>query len=113
MLGLGKPPVWPVPKERLQEVWASLKMSKSKPDTCIFIHDSPEEIIRKINKAFCPEKETEFNPILDWAKYLLFRNKDSKLVVDRHEKFGGTIIYSSYEELEKGYSKGILHPVDL
>lgn len=113
LLGLGKPPVWPVPKEKLQELWSSLKMSKSKPDTCIFIHDSPEEIKRKINKAFCPEKETEFNPILDWAKYLIFRNKDSKLVIDRHEKFGGKIIYSSYEGLEKDYSKGILHPVDL
>ena len=44
---------------------------------------------------------------------MIFRNKDSKLIVERHEKFGGTIIYSSYEELEKDYSKGILHPVDL
>ena len=61
ILGLGKPSVWPVPKEQLQELWSALKMSKSKPDTCIFIHDSPEEIKRKINKAFCLEGETEFN----------------------------------------------------
>ena len=44
ILGLGKPSIWPIPKENLQELWSSLKMSKSKPETCIFIHDSEEEI---------------------------------------------------------------------
>ena len=41
ILGLGKPATWPVPKNKLQDLWSSLKMSKSKPDTCIIIHDSP------------------------------------------------------------------------
>jgi len=49
-----------------------MKMSKSKPNTCIFIHDSPEEIRQKINGAFCPPKEVGFNPVLDWAKHLIF-----------------------------------------
>ncbi|KAB2910346.1 MAG: tetratricopeptide repeat protein, partial [Hyphomicrobiaceae bacterium] len=31
--GLGKPPMWPIDPERLQEVWMAMKMSKSKPDT--------------------------------------------------------------------------------
>ena len=113
ILGLGKPPVWPVPKEQLQELWSALKMSKSKPDTCIFIHDSPEEIKRKIKQAFCLEGETEFNPILDWVKYLIFRDTDSKLEIKRPEKFGGDIIYTSYKELEKDFSEKKLHPMDL
>ena len=86
ILGLGKPPVWPVPKERLQELWSTLKMSKSNPNTCIFIHDSPEEIRRKINQAFCMEGETEFNPILDWTKHIIF-NLNSELEIKRPEKF--------------------------
>ncbi len=47
-------------------------MSKSKPDTAIFITDSPEDIKKKVNNAYAPEGEVELNPILDWAKYLIF-----------------------------------------
>ncbi len=113
ILGLGKPPVWPVPKEQLQELWSALKMSKSKPDTCIFIHDSPEEIRRKIKQAFCLEGEVEFNPILDWTKYLIFRDVNSNLEIKRPEKFGGDVKYTSYEKLEKDFSEKKLHPTDL
>ncbi|MDD5012130.1 MAG: tyrosine--tRNA ligase [Candidatus Nanoarchaeia archaeon] len=112
ILGLGKPSEWPIKKENIQEIWSSLKMSKSKPDTCIFIHDSTEEIKRKISKAFCPEKETEFNPILDWAKSFIFPIKD-KLQLKRDEKFGGNKLYNSYHELEKDFANGKLHPMDL
>jgi len=113
ILGLGKPPMWPIPKDRLQELWSALKMSKSKPDTCIFIHDSPEEIKRKIKNAFCPEGEVEFNPVLDWVKYLIFRDEKSELLVERPQKFGGDITYHSYEEVEKDFLKKRLHPMDL
>lgn len=113
ILGLGKPPVWPVPKDQLQEVWAALKMSKSKPDTCIFIHDSPDEIRRKIKNAFCIEGDTEFNSILDWTKYLLFNDEKSSLDVKRPAKFGGDITYLSYSQLEKDFKDKKLHPLDL
>lgn len=112
LLGLGKPPVWPVPKENLQDLWASLKMSKSKPDTCVFVHDSPEEIERKISKAFCPEREIEFNPIMDWAKYIVFR-EPTTFTVKRPRRFGGNLEFRSYDELAKAYLKGDLHPMDL
>ncbi len=113
ILGLGKPTTWPVSKENLQELWSSLKMSKSKPDTCIFIHDSPEEIKRKIKQAFCLEGEIEFNPILDWTKFLIFRSDKSKLKVIREEKFGGNIVYDSYSAVEKDFKDKKLHPMDL
>ncbi|MBU2589346.1 MAG: tyrosine--tRNA ligase [Nanoarchaeota archaeon] len=113
LLGLGKPPVWPIPKEDIQELWSSLKMSKSKPDTCIFIHDEPDEIRRKIRKAFCPEGDVEFNPVLDWAKYLIFREEGSKLKIERSEKFGGNIIFETYVQVEKAFLNKELHPMDL
>ncbi|MFH0714290.1 MAG: tyrosine--tRNA ligase [Candidatus Diapherotrites archaeon] len=113
LLGLQKPPMWPVPKEQLQELWSSMKMSKSIPSSAVFIHDSPEEIRSKLNKAFCPEKETEFNPVLDWTKNLLFRSENSSLHIERPAKFGGNIDYASYSELESGFAQGKLHPMDL
>ncbi len=113
LLGLGKPPVWPVPKDNLQEVWSSFKMSKSKPNTCIFIHESPEEVRRKVMNAFCPEGETEFNPLLDWAKSLIFRDEKSELAVEKPKKFGGNITYYTYGDLERDFSAKKLHPLDL
>ena len=112
ILGLQKPNIWPIPKENIQELWSSMKMSKSIPDSAIFITDSTEEIKRKINKAFCPEKEIEFNPILDWCKNLIFsNNQDLKII--RPEKFGGNKNYSNYQEMEKDFASGKLHPADL
>ncbi|MGB9613619.1 MAG: tyrosine--tRNA ligase, partial [Candidatus Margulisiibacteriota bacterium] len=60
ILGLGKPPSWPIERKNLREIWSEMKMSKSKPQSCVFIHDQPEEIEAKINRAFCPEGEIEF-----------------------------------------------------
>lgn len=89
------------------------KMSKSKPNSGVYMTDSPSEIKQKINNAYCPEGDIEFNPILDWAKYLIFYEKDSKLEIKRDEKFGGDIIYTSYEDLEEDYAEKKLHPMDL
>jgi len=90
----------------------SSKMSKSKPSTCIFVHDSDDEIKKKINSAFCPEKQVEGNPVLEYAKHLVFR-KYSSMKIERPKKFGGSIEFSSYAELEKSYKEGKLHPMDL
>lgn len=112
ILGLGQPPEWPLTKEKMQELWSTLKMSKSKPDTCVFIHDSPEEIRRKMKKAFCPEGEIEFNPVLDWCKSLVFPIQ-KEISIERPEKFGGNINYETYEQLEKDFIEKRLHPMDL
>ncbi len=87
------------------------KMSKRDPDSGIIIHDSPEEIMRKIKKAFCPP-EVEGNPILAMNKYVIFP-MTSSLNIDRPEKFGGPISFSSYALLEESYAAGQLHPMDL
>lgn len=89
------------------------KMSKSKPDSAIFIHDSEEEIKRKINAAYAPEGTTEFNPILDWTRYLIFYDKDSSFVIKREPKWGGDLTYTNYQDLEKDYADKKLHPMDL
>ncbi|MFH1785784.1 MAG: tyrosine--tRNA ligase [Candidatus Micrarchaeota archaeon] len=87
------------------------KMSKSKPDSAIFVHDSEEEIARKIKKAYCPEKIIKGNPVIEYAEYLVLRDKPLK--VERPEKFGGDIEFITSEELKKIYTDGKLHPMDL
>tara|TARA_Y100000310_G_scaffold343217_1_gene449845 strand:+ start:5506 stop:6579 length:1074 start_codon:yes stop_codon:yes gene_type:complete len=95
-------------KDRILE----LKMSKSKPETAIFMTDSEEDINRKIKKAYCPEKILEENPILEYCKYIIF-DKFNVIEINRPEKFGGDITIESYPELEKIFLKGDLHPADL
>jgi tyrosyl-tRNA synthetase len=110
--GLEKPKIWPIPEGQEKEALSSAKMSKSKPETCIFLYDTPTEIKQKMNRAFCPEKMTEFNPVIDIAKYIIFREKPT-FKIERPAKFGGSIEFQNYEELEKAYVNGKLHPQDL
>jgi len=94
------------------DIEISSKMSKSKPETCIFVHDSKEEIQRKIKNAYCPETIVENNPILDYCKHIIFRKFDT-LKIERPIKFGSDLEVSSYDELEKMYRVGQIHPLDL
>jgi tyrosyl-tRNA synthetase len=90
----------------------SSKMSKSKPESCIFVHDQPEDIKRKIRNAFCPPKQANGNPILELAKHAVFPRME-ELIVPRPKKYGGVVAYKSYVELENDYVKGKIHPLDL
>lgn len=110
--GLAKPPIWPIPPEREKEVLIATKMSKSKPETCVWIYDTPDDIKRKIGNAFCPEKVVERNPVLDICKYIIFRETDT-LIIERPAKFGGRLELQSFDELAKVYRAGKLHPQDL
>ncbi|MBU5575090.1 MAG: tyrosine--tRNA ligase [Candidatus Aenigmatarchaeota archaeon] len=110
--GLSEPPVWPIPENMKKEILISIKMSKSKPKTCIFIYDSPEEIKEKVKRAFCPEKIIEFNPIIDICKHIIFRERN-EIIIERPQKYGGRLEIQSFEELCKVYRDGKLHPLDL
>jgi tyrosyl-tRNA synthetase len=134
--GLGNP-------ERVVDVETDLesaivgKMSKSKPDTCIFVHDTVKEIDRKLKKGFCPTLEavgaifgktdvngqeltdewykkvvTNLNPILNWCEKMIFP-AGKVLEVKRDEKWGGDKTYFDYDELEADYLAAKLHPGDL
>lgn len=89
------------------------KMSKSKPDTMLSIHDDPDSVKKKIRKAFCPEKQIEGNPVLELCKLVIFPDlKEKPFLIKRPEKFGGNLEFKSYSELEKAFA-GDLHPLDL
>jgi tyrosyl-tRNA synthetase len=110
--GLEKPKVWPIREGQEKEALSSAKMSKSKPETCIFLYDTPEEIKQKMARAFCPEKTIQFNPVLDITKHIIFR-ETSTLTIERPAKFGGSVEFQSHKDLETAYAQGRLHPQDL
>jgi len=110
--GLEKPAIWPVSQGKEKEALASAKMSKSMPETCVFIYDSPDDIKQKIAGSFCPERMVKFNPVLEICRYVIFREKE-EFMIERPAKFGGTTEFHSYKEMEAAFRKGSLHPQDL
>ena len=90
----------------------SSKMSKSKPETSIFVHDSTDAIMRKVNSAYCPPKVLEGNALIEYSRYIVFRKLGS-LRIERPDKYGGNVEFTSPEELEEAYRAGKLHPADL
>lgn len=108
LLGLQQPPANLPKGERIIQ----MKMSKSKPDSAVFMTDSPVEITRKISKAYCPEKQVEENPILEYCKYIIFESV-GRIKIERDKKYGGDIYAESYQELEQMYVDGKIHPLDL
>ncbi len=87
------------------------KMSSSKSETMIKIDEDPEVIKKKISSAYCPIS-TEDNPVLQICKFIIF-SKTDKFKVQRPEKFGGDLEFSSYAELEETFINKKLHPADL
>jgi tyrosyl-tRNA synthetase len=88
------------------------KMSKSDPDSGIFIHDEPADIHRKIKGAQCPAKETVGNPVWDMLRLVVWP-RANKLDIQRPEKFGGNKTYTQLADVEADYVAGALHPMDL
>ncbi len=106
---------WKVPIAVHQHILPGLlktaeKMSKSKPDTAIFIHDSKEDIEKKINHAWCPEKVVSGNPVAEIMKYIIIPLK-GEVEIERPEKFGGNLMVGS--NFDKFYEEGKIHPLDL
>ncbi|BCX14089.1 MAG: tyrosine--tRNA ligase [Candidatus Dojkabacteria bacterium] len=97
----------------IANVGTDLKMSKSKPDSAIFMTDTEDEVNRKINKAYCPEGVVQLNPILDWVEHLIFNVMNFTLKVERPEKWGGDVEYFDYQTLQNDFIEKKLHPADL
>ena len=88
------------------------KMSKSDPNSGVFIHNTDNEIKKKINKAWCEESNIKNNPLLEIARTVIF-HEFNEMNVERPEKFGGNISYTNYKQLEIDFAEKKLHPGDL
>jgi tyrosyl-tRNA synthetase len=88
------------------------KMSKSDPNSGIFIHNTDEEIKNKIKKAWCEEGNIQNNPLLEISKNIIL-HEFKEMKVERPEKFGGNVEYTDYSNLESDFVNRKLHPTDL
>ena len=75
--------------------------------------DDEAAILTKIRKAFCPEKEVHYNPILNWVEHLLFWNRQQPFRIERKEEHGGDVEFTTYKELQTAFAAGDVHPLDL
>jgi tyrosyl-tRNA synthetase len=112
--GLGKPPT--TKDDKITQV-IQLKMSKSKPDSAIFMTDTLEDITKKINKAYCLEGDIYDNPILEYCRYIIFESFErlgiDSWLIERPLKWGGNLKVRTYAQLEQLFASKQIHPHDL
>lgn len=89
------------------------KMSSSKGNI-IAVDEPAEDVERKVMSAFCPPQTAVGNPILQIYKHVLFPCEDTgRVVIERSAHHGGDVEYARYDELERDYLAGKLHPLDV
>ena len=92
------------------------KMSKSNPDSAIFMDDPEQEVNRKIKKAYCKPGDVDVNPILEYFKYIVFEKEENGVKIERvnYETKETTLeTYATYEELKEAFRTEYLYPNDL
>ncbi|KAJ3310000.1 Tyrosine--tRNA ligase, cytoplasmic [Blyttiomyces sp. JEL0837] len=94
------------------------KMSSSEPDSKIDILDDAKTVQKKLAKAFCEEGNVEENPILAFAKIVIFpilslAKEKKPFTITRPEKYGGDVSFETYESLYDAFKEKALKPVDL
>jgi tyrosyl-tRNA synthetase len=105
------------------------KMSKSDPDSAIFMEDTPEDVERKINAAYCPRtvegaaaaaveeedagkesmqlvKDDLKNPCLDYIKHIVLCPAGATFEA-------GGVVYSDFAVVKANFVEGRLSEADL
>jgi tyrosyl-tRNA synthetase len=92
------------------------KMSSSEKNSKVDLLDSEKTVQDKLNAAYCEAKKVDGNGVLAFLKYVIMVHKKDRsedFVIERPEKFGGNVKYSSYDAVESEYVAGRIHPMDL
>jgi len=86
------------------------KMSKSDPNNAILLHDKPEEISKKIKKAFLEIGNPE-SPVFEIARHVVIPNL-GEIVVSPKPEFGEQSRWENIDDFVEGVSSGHIHPFD-
>ena len=92
------------------------KMSASDPKSKVDLLDDEKTVLNKLRGAYCEEGIVEDNGVLAFLKNVIMtlkQDRKEQFVVERPEKYGGNLVFSNYEEVEKAYINKELHPLDL
>merc|ERR1719478_2091824 len=96
------------------------KMSKSDPDSAIFMEDTPEDVERKIKNAYCPTKPPDTaddeemhlvkddlkNPCLDYVKHIIMSKPGSTFTA-------GGVTYARSDDVKEALVSGKLSEKEL
>lgn len=88
-------------------------MSSSEEESKIDLLDPPDVIKRKLKKAFCEPGNVTDNGILSFVKHVILPLHDNKFEITRKPEWGGNLVYTAYEDIEKDFAAEQLHPGDL
>lgn len=97
------------------------KMSASDPNSKIDVTEDPKVVKKKISSAFCAPGNVEENGLLAFLENIVQPIQELKsekagffdFAVDRPEKYGGPIHYTSLKQLREDFAAENLSPVDL
>ncbi|HYY39822.1 MAG TPA: tyrosine--tRNA ligase, partial [Nitrososphaera sp.] len=110
--GLSEPLQMSFDENAAEDIKISSKMSKSNPASGILIHDDEKTIRNKIAKAFCPIGVAQGNPVLELVRYVVLHEFE-EFVIERPIKYGSSITYSNYKDIEQDFVTRKIHPMDL
>jgi len=91
------------------------KMSSSVESTKIDLLNDEKEVLSRLQKAEFIEGNGN-NGVMALLKYFIFilkSDKNESLTIERPEKFGGNLIYKTYEQLESDVIRKKIHPLDI
>ena len=86
------------------------KMSKSDPNGALLLHDTPEQIRKKMRKAYISPDDPE-SPVYELAEHILLPEFGA-IHVTPNPKFGEPSTWTSLESFRAAVMDGTLHPLD-
>lgn len=113
---LMNPMVPPLSKTPLASTDPVLRKMSASSNLKIDVLDSAKDIRKKINCAFCEPGNTEDNTPLTLLRTMLFpvlHHRGEDFIIAKKEKYGPSITYTNYKDVENDYKTLKLHPGDL
>jgi tyrosyl-tRNA synthetase len=86
------------------------KMSKSDPNGALLLHDTLEQVQKKMKKAYL-DPENEHSPVYELAEHVVFP-EFGHVQVTPNPKFGEPSTWNDLESFKSAVMDGTLHPFD-
>ncbi len=86
------------------------KMSKSDPNGALLLHDTLEQVKKKMKKAYL-DPEDEHSPVYELAEHVVFP-EFGQIQVIPNPKFGEPSTWNDLESFKTAVMDGTLHPFD-
>ncbi|KAK9454203.1 tRNA synthetases class I-domain-containing protein [Dipodascopsis uninucleata] len=95
------------------------KMSSSDPNSKIDLMDDPASVKKKIASAYCAPGIIEDNGLISFVEYVVLpiarlkSPENPAFIINRPDKWGGPITYTSIEQIKEDFASNTLSPQDL